>query len=227
MEVDGGTALIGIRMRGSDVRHPFVDLVAWSGPLAVLVPAAFAELAVFGPTVARVRCPGTTPPATSLSATVDQWMCAGRVPAGDRGPVTLAPIDDPEAALRFVGDAYSRWGTRSPSLTGVVRPMDDAELAASSADGGAFWIEADGEPVGVLCASRAVDREWAGWCVIEEVLDPTHAGRGLATMAQRALGERLGDAVLFGTIAGTNEASLRTAHRAGRPRVGAFWWLTT
>lgn len=227
VQTSRGAALTGIRMRGGDVGRPFVDILAADGALDEIVGAALEDLAVFRPTVARVRAPGMAPPRGlgPYDVTVDQWVCAGRVARGS-GPVGLLPVDDPEEALRFARSAYEAWWAARPELRDEIHPLDRGQLDACAAAGGAFWITVGAARVGLLCAVPATDREWAGWLVVEEVIAPSHAGRGLAAAAQRALSGRLDEPVVWGTISGINEASLRTAARVGRPRVGAWWWVT-
>lgn len=67
-----------------------------------------------------------------------------------------------------------------------------------------------------------------GWVITEEVVGRAYRGQGSASRAQRALAawlcERGRDALILGTVDGANEASLRTAARAGR-RCGGRWWF--
>lgn len=237
VSVGEGLALIGIRMCGGDTAHPFVDVVLTAGGIALraAVDAALDELSIFSPRRARVRSGGAEPPGEGgLSWALDQWVLAAPLSQiGSPGAgVRLEPIRDAAEGIRFVRGGYEAWAQRRGWLRSRVVPIGLASMQACQAAGAALWIVSEGERVGVICADRCVDREWAGWCMIEELVLPQHAGRRLASSAQGALAAHLlrlpadGPAppCLFGTIDEANRPSLATAQRAGRSRVGALWW---
>ncbi len=236
--VQGGHALIGIRMRGGDVAHPFVDVLLTAGEveLGAVVRAALADRAVFAPTIARVRSSDLAPPrGAGLVAEVDQWFLAAPLSAVSPpvAELRLVPIEDVDGAVAFVRAGLEAWSEQRGWLRGRVTPIDRASLIACRDAGAALWVVVDGARAGVICADRSVDREWAGWCVNEELIGTAHAGRRLAASAQGALAQQLrepcardeAEPVLFGTIDGRNAPSLAAAERAGRRRVGAWWWL--
>jgi hypothetical protein len=215
-----GEALAGIRFLGGDVTRPFVDLLAYDGPVAPWVERALQRFDVFGPQRVRVRC-GIEAPLPG--ATVDQWVVAGW-PVALHQPERLAPAT-PEQAVPFAVSAHRGWEEAVPWMKGRVVPLDEAGARGAAMEQALWWILDQGDRVGVLAVRWAAEREWAGWCVVEQVLLGSHAGKGLAASAQRAAAARLPTQLWFGTIDAANEASLRTAEAVGRQRVGAWWWV--
>ncbi len=224
---DGHVALVGIRVRGDDTAYPFVDVVAHTGPLHGAVEAGLANLALFGVSVARVRLPGLAPPVVpGFVAEVDQWFHAGWVaPPRTDDRVVLRPVRDVVHAIGFVEETFAEWGARAAWFTERVHPIGAESLQACVAAGGAHWVDADGGSMGLIAVEPRVDRELGGWVVCEEVVRPEHSGNGYGAQAQRALSSVVDGAMLHGTIDALNAPSLRTAASAGRPRVGAYWWL--
>ncbi len=221
--------LAGIRMRGADVAHPFVDLVATSGPIdmADAVHAAMEAYAPFRPHRARVRGPAQ-PEHPALAVSVDQHLYAAPTTTVRDGPcqVTLQPIRDVEAAVAYVRATHAAWTEQRPWIPAHLQVVSEEQLQDAQNAGTAGWIHrGNGERVGLIAAQHRVDREWTAHVVLEEVVAPEHAGHGYAAQAQRALATRI-DGVLAGTIDGINAASRRTAEAVGRMVVGGFYWVT-
>lgn len=231
IEVDGAWLLVGIRMRGTDTAHAFVDLVAWSRavPLDRAVEAACDACAVFAPTRARFRGRVTLPSATHLTVELDQVYVAARTEtmarASDAALEGCADVDD---GLSFVHAAYQEWTERRPWIAERVQVVTRGQLAAACGAATAWWIREGDDRVGLIATVPGPDREWSGHLVLEEVVAPAFAGRRYAARAQRAVAAELVDRgvpVLFGTIDAMNAPSRRTAGHAGRHEVGALWWL--
>jgi len=216
-----GEALVGVRFLGGDVGQPFVDLLAWQGPLRPWLGRALRHYAPLSPQLVRVRTPGTRSP--DAGATVDQWVVAGRPAVPEAGDVVA--VADPDEALAFVADAQQDWVAAEPWMEGRVVPMEGDDAVGAAEEGALWWIVADGQRAGVLATRWATDREWTGWCVVEQIVARPFTGRGLAAGAQRAAAARQRPGVWFGTIDGANTASLRTAEASGRIRVGGWWWV--
>lgn len=219
-----GEALVGLRFLGGDVRRPFVDLIAWDGPLAPWLAPARAHYAAFAPERVRVRWPGAEPP-DGVEARVDQWVVAGRPAAGPTPGLQLEPAP-PEVAVAWAREALTAWAARDPWRAGRVLPLDLGMARSAAAAQGLVWMVASGQRAGLLAVAPGTEREWTGWWVLEAVVAPAFAGRGLGWRSQRALAARLQGGPWIGTIDGANAASLASAARAGRHRVGAWWWVT-
>ena len=223
--------LIGIRMRGGDIAHPFVDLVAWSRPVPLddAFAAACDHLAVFAPGRARLRGGPAPPNGGSLSVSLDQVYVAGATAdVGQGAHAVLEPITSTDEGLAFVEATYDTWTASRPWIKDRVQVVTHAQLASAQAADSAWWIHGDDERVGLIATLPGPDREWSGHLVLEEVVRPGHAGRGWAARAQRSVAALLHDRgvpVLFGTIDAMNAPSLRAATAVGRPVVGAWWWL--
>ena len=224
IEVGESRVLAGIRFMGQRRLMPFVDLVAWDGPEPDASAAAEVvrrEFAVFEPRALRVLRVGE-PAAEGVR--LDQSVHAAR--AGDfadgdvEAGVALIGWDEPEAAAELVGETYAAMGE---AFCEAVVPATAEGLRDCAADGTLCRIEVGGEVAGVWATEPGKVEFLPGQIVVEEVLVERFRGRGLARSVQR-LGARLlpAEAVLLGTIDRINEASRKTATRAGRPEVMRF-----
>jgi RimJ/RimL family protein N-acetyltransferase len=228
--VDGAWLLAGIRMRGGDVAHPFVDLLAGSEPvpLASALPAALAAYAAFRPVRARIRT-SARPELPGGIVELDQvYVAASTRDLAADAELDLEPMDDAEEGARFVREGFEAWSRGRPWLRERVQPADREALEEARQEGLARWIVDGAQRVGLVATVPGTDREWSGHLVLEEVVHPDHAGRGWAARAQRSLARELVDRdvpVLFGTIDAANTPSRRTAAAAGRAECGALWWL--
>jgi len=220
-EVGGHEVLHGIRFLGGDVRQPFVDLLGTAAPIDEAIAAVRRAWPRFAPERVRVWA-GSTPPVEG--ATVDQWLLAGR----PRPDTAVALHDaDPAEAVDWAERQLVAWREQHPWMIGRVFALDAEQARACADDHGLCWVMDGAQRVGLWGVRRGRLREWTGWEVVEQVIAPGHSGRGLAAAAQRAWASRRPEEVVFGTIDGDNEASLRTAARAGRERVAAWWWCGT
>lgn len=241
IEAGGARVLCGVWFLGGDAARPFVDLLAWTaagldpGDAAARAMEAFG---VFDPRAARVFAWGDAAPAVpgAWRAGLDQVVCAAPVSRLLEGPepaslgrVRLedASVDD---ALAFMDGAYAAFRERDPALGARVPAADRDQLAACVETGRLAWWTIDGERGGLIGVARERAFGLDGFLMMEEIVAPEYAGRGSAAAAQRRVAEFLADAhpgaVLFGTIDGANAPSRRAAARAGRPEVGAWWFLT-
>ncbi|MEO1009486.1 MAG: hypothetical protein AAFX79_13065 [Planctomycetota bacterium] len=245
VQIGDGVLLCGIRHEGMDPRLPFVEMIAWDDALLETGPAlaAAAEcgmhaFARFDPRRVRMLRAGLDAPelARGWHAEIDQVLIAA--PLGDvaseAAAVELAEasIDD---ALEFQADCYDAFGDRDPSLCADVRPSDRAEFEDCARDGAVLFWRLPGQPsppAGLLAVQRIDWQGLDGWLVVEECVAGWAAGRGTAAAAQRALARRLVDRdaanaalPLFGTIAGRNTPSRRTAANAGRRELAAWWFV--
>jgi len=122
---------------------------------------------------------------------------------------------------------YERFYVEAPHMREVVRTEPKESLCQCARSGTLFSYEIDDELAGVFAASPGSEPPISGWCVIEAILDTPYRRRGLAASA---LFEMLGkleptrSQLIFATIAGINQPSLRTAHRFGLQDVGG--WVT-
>ncbi len=240
---DTRVLLGGIRFRGGALDHPFVDVLATSwdveaaGGYAAVVAAVNAEWSRFAPRAVRIlrATPGLEEPA--LAVEVDQLVVAGRVdelvrraPPQHTGRVALRPLEV-EPALALVRSAYDALFARHPALGAKLHAATREELVACRERGRLFAIAVDGaaRAVGVLAVEARAEHGVDGWVVVEEIIVGSHRGQRLASAAQRRLAEALvaedPRGVLFGTIAGSNQASLRTAARVGREVIAAYLFV--
>ncbi len=217
IDVNGVAVLAGIRFKGKRELMPFVDLLAWDGPidLKAATRAVGDAWSIFKPRYARVLWRGEP---DVLGTTLDQSVHAARagdVAAGETDPsLRLVPWDDPGAAAALVGGIYEEFGE---DFIEEVVPATAETLAWCRDDGELCRIEVDGETAGVW-ATAPDSVEWMpGQVVIEECLSKRFRGRRLGVSVQRLGAARLeADDVLLGTIAAVNSASRATATRAGR-----------
>ena len=242
------TLLAGIRFKGGDVTHPFVELIARDEPLAgraawdAALDRVFTEFAVFSPRSVRVRCPASErPELPAARLACDQVLCAGRLDA-----LRARPQPGREAQAARLGGtlsivpgrdlgwydelaaAYASWASTAGALAAEVQVADREALQACLDSGAVVCAQVDGRWAGVAAATREDERLLGGFCVVEEFLAPPLGGRGLAATLQRALIDELparaGD-TLWGTIHGRNTPSRRTAERCGREVVETWWFV--
>ncbi|MFK7989299.1 MAG: hypothetical protein AB8I08_24990 [Sandaracinaceae bacterium] len=208
----------GIRFFGGDVTRPFVDVVAWNTPEVPweALRAGVKEVwARFRPRHLRVLL---TEPPSFPEARVDQTLHVARYAdvAGSGGTdgVTLWR-EDVDAALSAV---MTRYAALSAPLGDDLFAADREELAACADTGGLYRIEHDAERAGVLAVLPGAVEWLEGDVMIEQVVELSRGGRGVATRAQRALAKRAPDPsrLLLGTIDEKNHASRISAERAGR-----------
>jgi GNAT superfamily N-acetyltransferase len=242
-----GRCLALIHFYAGGVEHPFVGLHARTGMLrdAGAVGRVVARLTecfeVFAPRSVRFwQVAGGPEPrldALGVGATPDLHLVAGALDSLARAgppstPLTftrLAPEHLDAAAARCAA-WYAALPVTEPTLRASLNPTS-SEAFAHCLDTGA---ELDGETVGYVAAAAARRHGVVGYEVYEEVLCPAARGRGFGPHLQRALVVALADRVhdhpapaLLGTIHHANAASLATARRTGRRRIGTDFFVPT
>ena len=223
-DVDGQETLGGIRFYGGDRTKPFVDVLAWSGPLAPrkLGEAVRAEWAAFRPFALRLLLPAE---ATVENAVLDQTLHAARVAhmAAPQGGAKLALVVDIHHAAAFVAEHFATFAAQNPALASELHPASAEDLTDAQARGRVRFIEADQKLAGLIAFIPETLAFLPGWTVLEEIVAQQFRGRGLAAEAQRLLAQELAAqepaALMIGTIHRDNAASRKAAERAGRPAV--------
>lgn len=100
-----------------------------------------------------------------------------------------------------------------------VTPSSPEELKSCVEDGVVLRAMVGHRSAGFIAALPEAFWGIPGYCIYEEILGTDFRGRGLGPVLQRHLIEALPtSALLFGTIVGTNQASMKTALRLGRVR---------
>ena len=168
-------------------------------------------------------------------ASVDQHFLAGlaramatRSPAPGLERIELTRATNLSCYPRYKA-AYRQMHDERPALLGSVRIEDEESLAACLADGLLFEIVVDGVWAGIVAARDRVFGGVRGVYMIEIVLDASHRGQSLGPAVHQRLAAIVSTAkpaaVITGTIARANTPSLKTANRAGRVEIGAWYWL--
>ena len=241
----GGWALTGIRYRGLEVTHPFVDVVATTAAptpdgLARVSEAVEAAYAGFDPLCHRVDAPYPDALVAQLlgdqrfgaGCGVDQHVVAGPVSrlrdrARTPSAVRLAPGEPDRLAAR-AAEVYAQLVEGQPELREWAVPEDADSLRECAEEGLLFEVLVGGQPAGVTAAIRRDDHGLRGFCMQELCLDAAHRGRRLGPAIVEQLLDRLpatpGD-VLWGTIHPANAPSLRNALSLGRELVGGYVWV--
>lgn len=122
---------------------------------------------------------------------------------------------------------YERYFSTYPHMRGVIRVETRDALDRCAEQEALFLIRVGGEVAGLIAAEHAQIGPIDGWHIIEEILDAPFRGRGFAAVAQHATLMHLAKrepTIVFGTISTANQASLRTAIKAGRRDAGG--WVT-
>jgi len=242
LEEGGPTLLAGIRFKGGDRERPFVDLLAWDQPLSTAADwravrqRLARDFAPFAPRVLRVCVPGdATPPVAESEREVDQRLVGGSLEtlrSLPRPPVPPGVVFEVARTLDFVESfhaSFARWQEGAGPRGQEVYAASRDELETCLSTGLVVCALHQGRWAGVMAVYEAQGQRLPGTVVCELFLDASLQGRGCAPALQRSLIEHLdapGATVLFGTIHGTNEPSLRTALRCGR-RVVETWWFVT
>lgn len=231
-----GDLVGGIRFYAHDTSRPFVEVAAHSfgdaapssDDLDRLRDCVRSEWAMFEPLDLRLRvAPGKIAhPAARTDVTIH--AARHRDMTAPDGRVRLVPFPDVEDAVAMVADRYVQIARDVPDLARNISPADPDDLrACHEADQLRAIIaetppEAKGAAVGLLAIAPGRVAWIEGDEVNEEVVAPTHGGRGYAASAQAEWAATMAsdpDRVVVGTIDRLNPASRRSAERAGRPAV--------
>jgi L-amino acid N-acyltransferase YncA len=234
--------LTGIRFKGGDLRHPFVELLAWDAPVegpeawARVMDRIAVEFAHFRPRSVRVRWAGQAPPPVpSERRAIDQWFVAGRLAAlrsaaapAQTGGMTVSLSTDDGFHDVFLA-AFARWRAQAGPRGEEVGPADRSVWGACREGGAVVCATVDGRWCGVMAAEPRPEQAMVGYAVTELFLSESVRGRGRAGQLQRRLVEALADHgqdCLWGTIHGSNAPSVRAALRSGRQIVQTWWFVT-
>jgi L-amino acid N-acyltransferase YncA len=116
-----------------------------------------------------------------------------------------------------------------PHLEGIVRIESRKSLELCAKEGLLFEIAVDGRVAGIVAAMRRTIASLRGVYMVEIVLDRSARGQALGSAVHQhfatAVAATAPDAVITGKIARENVPSWRTATRAGRIEIGAWYRL--
>ncbi|KIT14409.1 hypothetical protein [Jannaschia aquimarina] len=226
----------GIRFYAHDISRPFVEVVAHSfadkSPmregLEILRDCVRSEWSLFAPLDLRLRVLSGTINHPAARTAVTIHAARPRDMAPPDGRVRLVPFADPEDAIALVQDRYADVAAHAAELAKNISAADPDDLRAWHQAGQLHAIIAEGPanaesaPVGLLAIAPGRVAWIKGDEVNEEVVMSARGGRGYAASAQAAWAMTIGsnrDQVIVGTIDRLNQASRRSAERAGRPAI--------
>ena len=142
--------------------------------------------------------------------------------------VELRPAADLDFYPRYQA-LYQQIYDERPHLRGEVRTESADGLARCLSQGLLFEVHVDGRWSGIFAAARSSITGVRGIYVIEVILAKEVRGHGLGVAVHKrfaeACAQREPAAIILGTIWNGNLPSLRTAERAGRVNVGAFYFF--
>ena len=229
--------MTGIRFRALDVARPFVEIAWQSRPfrdeaeLIEVTTRVARAYACMRPQFVQFFDSLSRPfdPRECTTVSVDRYLIAGLVCDVARGDgvqklseVSLRPVS-PDEIYEAYTETYAAFHREKPFLAGDVQAESKQSLAECAEEGSLFGVLVSGTEAGVAALRKETSDGLAGYCVVELLLAAGFRGRGLAPAIHvqccRLLSAAPG-AALFGTIAGRNVPSLRTALRAGRQVVG-------
>lgn len=218
-----GDLLGGIRFRGRNINHPFVEIIAHGfDSLDRLRACVSDEWSMFRPGCFRLCTrPGRV---SGPNALLDMSIYAGRYRdmRSPRPEVRLTPFPDADAAIDLVRHRYERLAAEDHVLASNVVPAEPGDLRQWHREGQLQAVTVEGVAVGALAIAPGAIRWIEGDEIQEEIIDTAHNGHGYAALAQAAWAASVAvdrDRLLIGTIDGLNIASRKTAGRVGRRRV--------
>ena len=240
IEAAGGTALVGIRFKGGDVTLPFVDLLARdfahddASRFEAQLAACKAAFAPFEPLWLRIH-EGSQQYAGIADGVIDQRYVAGRLSElGSKSALALpdglrlvaSRLDEDYAEYERTFDALS---DEMPELAPELSKSSREELEDCARHGALLTLKEADRFAGLIAATQGDAHGLSGYYVVEEVLARPFRGRRLGPCLQaglvdvlRAREHEYPEPLLFGTIHGQNEASLRTAKAIGRDEVSRY-----
>ena len=236
--------LAGLRFKGLDVGHPFVELIAAGsdllgpGVLSRCCAALMQAYRVFKPRSVRIQLGAHQPieaAAASVEVEPDLRILVGPIAELQTSPkprhydaITIQRCSD----LGFY-DRYQRTleaaRRERPHLAESLYVSTKEDMQALLAEGHTYeaWIDERWGGLIAAASGRYMGRD--GFVVHEELLIPELRGQGYGAPLQRHLIDRLDGAdgaLLYGTIHHANTASLRTARRCGRIDVGGYYFTS-
>ncbi len=236
IEVPGLRLLAGIRFWNNRIDRPYVEVFAWhtesegaAPPWDQIADVIAKQWAAFKPSSFRVFL--TNEDKLPPKANIDMLIYAGtlgeiaKATADWADTVTLTPFESIEAAADVVTQRFGTLADEDPKLAAVLPVLDESGLKTLWNDGTLHALRYQGECAGLYAvATRMV--EWIfGDVVIEKIVLPAYAGRGLSIAAQREralLRAEHGARLLVGTISNMNIASQKSAQRAGRKVIARY-----
>ena len=125
--------------------------------------------------------------------------------------------------------AYAQMLDARPHLKGEVDVESRERLAECLEQGLLCEVFVDGAWSGLIAARRDLIAGVRGLQVVEIVLVESARGQGLGAAVHQRFARLVAEAdpaaIVMGTISARNLPSLRTALRAGRLEIGAFYWV--
>lgn len=239
---DGPLLLAGIQFKGGDPSLPFVELALWretpdsEATWSDVMRALEREFAAFRPLSIRLRWPGQAPPPIPGHLEVDQLLLAGRLgdlaatPAAETESLTFRQARDCAWYDQFAR-ASKDWKAQHPELADEVQVCSRGDFEEALEYGAVVCAWVDGQWAGVAAAMREDERALSGFAVWEGLLAASVRGNGWGAALYQALVQTLAaqdpQAILWGTIHGTNLASRRTAEKCGLVVVETWWLVQT
>jgi GNAT superfamily N-acetyltransferase len=240
LDVGGMRLLAHIDFPNPSGDFPFVKIrraseppgsIADRGPLFEGIARAFAQfrpraIHFFHPLHLPLRVPAARVDMHLLAAPAGD--IAGRPDAVGLGRVALRA----SAGLDFYPQyeaAYAQMLDDRPALRGEVGPESRESLSECLAQGLLREVFVDDAWSGLIAARRDLIAGVRGLQVVEIVLTRDARGQGLGPAVHQRFARLVAatdlTTILMGTIWAKNTPSLRTALRAGRLEVGAFYWV--
>ena len=174
------------------------------------------------------------------SAVIEQHFLAApanamvsRPPAPGHSRVKLTRRADLDFYPHYVA-TYREMYAERPHLEGIVRIESRKSLEACAKQDLLFEIAVDGRMAGIVAAMRQTIANLRGVYMVEIVLDRSARGQALGSAVHQHFATAVaatappyapGDPVITGKIARENVPSWRTATRAGRIEIGAWYRL--
>lgn len=223
LRIDEESLLVGIRFKGGDLRHPFVDLLAWTGtPTDSWCAAIATEFEAFEPQALRYAWPVGMDSEAPLPGEMDQVFFAGPARGTSQSGITrvtsLECYEDFEAS-------HAQWRS-SNELGAEVWPASQEELRDATQRGRLVVAREHDRFLGLAACLPGSERSFSGWMMLEEFVVPEAQGHGLGARLQQSLMAELPQGELvWGTIHGKNQASQHTAVHCGRQAVETWWFV--
>jgi hypothetical protein len=237
--INGDRFLARIDFQSPSDRNGFIDIIrASTSPGSLADVTVFQRLAeafsAFSPRKISFYHPAHLP-LQAASAVIEQHFLAApanamasRPPAPGHSRVNLTRRADLDFYQHYV-TTYREMYAERPHLEGIVRIESRKSLESCAKQGLLFEIAVDGRVAGIVAAMRRTIAGLSGVHMVEIVLDRSARGQALGSAVHQhfatAVAATAPDAVITGTIARENIPSWRTATRAGRIEIGAWYRL--
>jgi GNAT superfamily N-acetyltransferase len=239
LDIDGHRFLAQIDFTSTAGDTPFVAIFRGSRLLGAFETRAMVDaiangFAIFAPAAVRFFHPSHIPMVLP-GARVDQHFLAApvrdmlaREPAPGVSRVTLTAASGLDFFPRY-NECYAQVFAARPELQGEVSVESEESLADCLAENLLFEIAVDGAWAGIVAARRQTLAGLDSIFMVEIVLDRDARGQGLGPAVHQHFAREVAridpNAIVSGTIAAVNVPSLKTARRAGRIEIGAWYWV--